>query len=672
LELTRSLEETRRSVAGVRELHLLRLVELESRLAEETASLQPSHPAVLAAADAIAALQGEDSPLLGRLQSEEAVLSRELQRRSLRPPVAPGKEKEWEVTSVAAARASLERSQSRHERLLERLQAAKIERESALASFSRRFAVVRPATFPREPLRPKPDMILLGALLGGLALALFAAVMGELRPERRAAIAAVTLCLAGASALGLGLSGHPAAAVAPPILAAMACAMFLLPLRHTALAFLFLMLSLEGPGDAGGLWSSPWAPLGHLLSGNMNLTVPIEALRFTGADVILAGLLLVLAFRRMTFSRIDTAGSLPTPRPLRTAALVSLFAILLLIAWGVARGGSLQQTLWQCHVFALVPVFFFVVSEAIRGPGDFPALGKTVLLAAVVKAVQAIWVRYSLGLDKEALPTATSHHDSMLFAVAFSMLVVLFLEQRTRRSGWWAAALLPILALGMVANNRRLAWVEIAMSLFVIFLLSPRTRLKLKLQRIAVACIPVAVLYLAAGWNSGSRVFAPVAKIRSIVDSNSDRSTRERDVENYNLIVNLIRHPFIPIGFGHEYEQVSMGDDISHIFPQWKYIPHNSALGLFAFSGIPGFTAAWGVITVGVFFAARAFARARDPVWRAAALTSIATVVVYLIQCYGDMGFVSFHSVFLLAPSLAVAGKLSTACGAWRTHRVQS
>ena len=105
--------------------------------------------------------------------------------------------------------------------------------------------------------------------------------------------------------------------------------------------------------------------------------------------------------------------------------------------------------------------------------------------------------------------------------------------------------------------------------------------------------------------------------------------------------------------------------DISSIFPQYRYVPHNSVLGLLAFGGVVGLSAIFLTLGVGIFLAARAHRFAASPAERAAALAVIAAVVVYLVQCYGDMGIVSWTGVFTLAPALAVAARLATATGAW-------
>jgi hypothetical protein len=319
------------------------------------------------------------------------------------------------------------------------------------------------------------------------------------------------------------------------------------------------------------------------------------------------------------------------------------------------------------HQLVYLPLLMLFFSLALRGPQDFPALGTVLVAAAMAKALQALWVRHVMDFDIATAPTATSHADSMLFAVAICILLVRLIQQPSPRALAWALALLPVLAFAVRANNRRLAWVEVAAALALVAVVAPRTRLKVKAMRLGVFLAPVLALYLALGWNGTARIFGPVAKIRSIVDSGQNRSTAERDVENYNLTRNIRERPLLGMGFGHEYTVWVMPDDISAIFPQWRYLPHNSVLGIFTFAGLFGTFAIWSVFAVGLFLAARACALARAPPQRAAALVSMTVVLIYWLQCYGDMGMISWNSVFLLAPALVVAGKLAVVTGAWPT-----
>ncbi len=98
-------------------------------------------------------------------------------------------------------------------------------------------------------------------------------------------------------------------------------------------------------------------------------------------------------------------------------------------------------------------------------------------------------------------------------------------------------------------------------------------------------------------------------------------------------------------------------------------MPHNSILGLWAFTGVFGFTGLFLALSVCVFLAARSYRLARSPDERTAAFAAIAMVLIYEIQCWGDIGFSEGRSIFLVGAAIAVAGKLAVSTGAWGHHQ---
>ncbi|HEY8211813.1 MAG TPA: O-antigen ligase family protein, partial [Myxococcaceae bacterium] len=259
--------------------------------------------------------------------------------------------------------------------------------------------------------------------------------------------------------------------------------------------------------------------------------------------------------------------------------------------------------------------------------------------------------------------------DSVLFAAAFCIPLVRLLIAADKKSFQLCLVIWPMLIGGMIANGRRLVWVEISIVAVIVLLMTPWTPVKRALVRVMVLMLPFTPVYFAVGWNSNSAIFKPVKTFRSITDSNTDRSSATRDIENYNLIHTLKMHSFVPMGFGHEYHEMVMADDISQAFPQYRFIPHNSVLGLWAFAGVLGFTGIWMMLGVAVYFAARSYRMTRNVDYQTAALCCIGTIFIYLMQAYGDMGLVNWNGVFLVTPALVVAGKLAVATGAFPSTR---
>jgi hypothetical protein len=346
---------------------------------------------------------------------------------------------------------------------------------------------------------------------------------------------------------------------------------------------------------------------------------------------------------------------------------VSFLTVVAECANGYRHGGDIQMAKIQVQDFLLVLLVAYLLAASLRGLRDYRVLGSLILGAACSKALMALWV-YSTMIPRPA--AATSHGDSLLFACATVMLIARFAEQPIRRNVMLCLAFLPLLVGAMIANNRRLVWVQVAATLGMLYFISPRTPLKRLLTRSVLLALPLVVTYVAVGWNSNASLFAPVRVFRSVGDSDIDGSTLFRDIENYNLFVTLRISPIFGSGFGQKFDEEVTEPDIS-FFKEYRYLPHNSVLGLWGFTGLVGFTGLFMGPVVAVLFAARSYYASRVPDQRAAAFTALGMVLIYLIHCYGDIGFSERESIFLVGPALAVAGQLALSTGAWVPRRAQ-
>ena len=319
---------------------------------------------------------------------------------------------------------------------------------------------------------------------------------------------------------------------------------------------------------------------------------------------------------------------------------------------------------------AYVPLLFFLFQAAVRGPSDSKRLMRAIVWAAVIRAGAAVFIAATTAVPAgEELAVATTHADSVVFASAFAIVLASLWEGEV--PGWsprsWFALL--VLAAGMVANNRRLVWVEVIGIVVTYVLISRRTRFERNLIRVLVLSLPLLVPYCLIGWNSDAAAFKPVKIIRSITDSDSDGSTKWRDLENWNLVFTVADHPVLGSGFGHEYAERWKLPDISGAYRQYRFMPHNSVLGLWASVGLVGFCLIWTLVVVGVFLAARSYRCATKPGHKALALGALGITVAYVNQCYGDIGINAWAGVFVLVPALVSVGKLAVVTGAWPARR---
>jgi hypothetical protein len=459
--------------------------------------------------------------------------------------------------------------------------------------------------------------------------------------------------------------------VAPVVLLLLIYAMCKAPARSSLLVLTFFALTLENPSEmpAAGAWRSPFWSFGSIMLVRIKRQTGVSALFLSGMDIMFGVLILVLLYRRATRARLDGQPSLPTPRPLISLAYLSLAGTLYVFLSGVLRGGDSSIALTQMDRVFYLPVVFLLFQAGLRGPRDYAALVKVVVVAAAVRACQAAYVQSvaNFGVDPYTglimpLPYGTTHHDSMLFAWATVMLLALVLHRIP--NGWKALLLFqPILIYGMIENGRRMVWVQIIIVFFILYFVMPPNRLERKIRKGLILSSPLAAAYIIAGWNSAAGVFKPVKTIRSAVDSEVDASTLWRDIENFNLVATLRENPVLGTGYGHGFIEFIPLPPVDYALE--RFVPHNSILGLWAYCGYFGYTAMTLLWVAGIYFAIRAYNFATDPAQKAAALVALAAVPIYYLQCYGDMGLGSWTGVFMMGAGLAMAGQLAVAAGTW-------
>ncbi len=464
-------------------------------------------------------------------------------------------------------------------------------------------------------------------------------------------------------------NGNPILALAPVALAFCAYAFYVLPIRYTLFALVFLSLTLDAVEE--GPWSSPLAPLGSLLTNNLNKSIPIAALVVPGAAVIMLAMMALMVHRSLVGSRTDSQDRTPAALPLYGALALSFVTVLLLVGLGQVRGGNVQMAKIQVQSYLLLLIAAYLAAMSLRGMHDYRILGRIIVAAAVARSFYVAFVVQHLSgrlAEGETILVAATHGDSLLFSIAAVLLVVRFMEKPSRWAAVWCLALIPILLVGMNLNNRRLVWVEVAAGLLTFVLVSRRSRAKRVLASAALLALPLIVGYVAVGWNSQARVFAPIKMYRSVTDGTVDPSTLYRDLENYNLMMTMRLYPMTGIGFGQQFVETVTLPDISSVFMEYRYMPHNSILALWTYTGPFGFTGLSMALVIAMYFAVRSYRMAGSADERTAAVMVIATVAIYFMHCWGDMGFSERRTVFLVGPALAIAGQLAHKTGAFRSQ----
>ena len=419
--------------------------------------------------------------------------------------------------------------------------------------------------------------------------------------------------------------------------------------------FIFLVMALDNPANqpADGMWESPFLGLGGLLFENRK-PLPFSLIDISIGFMALRSISAIIA-RANAGSRSGDVVGVP-PRVFLRAAQISVFAILWHLVHGIYSGGDWKQGLYQTRTILWLPMLAIAVAS-ITTLTTIRHIERAVLWGAVIKALTGMWFYMTVAKPDKLNPAYVgTHSDSVMYALVVAMLGARWFESRTRASRRRLMWALPFFFAAMTFNGRRIVYVGVAGAIAYLVAMTSREA-KRKVMSLVLALSPLIVVYIGIGLKSNAKPFYPVKMINGVIFQD-DRSSQTRDVENFNLFVTYIQNPILGPGAGHEYIEYIQGDDISKQFPQYRYLPHNSYLGLWAFAGGPVTMLYWLTVFVAVYCATSSLRRSRSPDIRAAAIWAVGGIISYLVQTYGDVGLFDWTPTIIAGLCCGIGGGL--------------
>jgi hypothetical protein len=368
----------------------------------------------------------------------------------------------------------------------------------------------------------------------------------------------------------------------------------------------------------------------------------------------------------LSMGKRDARG--PRVRPMRSMQFLAAGTTVVWFLLGIARsGGDVRAASWQIYLVLATILASFTVASTFRTPEHFVLLVKAYVAAGFYRAFMCV-LFYALYVHTMVLfpppPEMTIHDDSVLWVVVIMVLVINATESRSRSAALYAALGIPFLMLAIQLNNRRLAWVSLIGSLVAFYALLRPSSSKRRITRGVLYVAPVILAYVAVGWGKSEGIFKPLAAFSS-VSTVEDASTKARNVENLGLIATAWQGWFTGTGWGHKYVEVSNKYSIANLFELWQYVPHNSVLGLFAYTGFLGFLGIWLRVPTAVFVLARTARLAERSIERSAGILGVVTIAICGNQTYGDMGMFMPVTMYTFALAFAAAMRIPSETVAW-------
>jgi hypothetical protein len=375
------------------------------------------------------------------------------------------------------------------------------------------------------------------------------------------------------------------------------------------------------------------------------------------------GLMLLI----LAYAVAKGAFKVSTVRPMKRTILGALGVTLLAVVYGLSTGGDARAAGWQAYLPLSMILATFTIAATHQKPEHFIGLLKAFVAAGLVHAVMCIIFHLTILRTRYINPYPeydALHHDSVIWSASVGLLILLALRFPTPRNRLVAGVLVPLLVVAIQFNRRRLAFVSLIADLLVLYFALPASRAKRVVQRVALGMIPVVLLYVVIGWGRPEGIFRPLKSFQT-VSVDEDKSTKARDMENLGLIATANKYGWVMgSGWGQKYVEVSSLYQI-YMFELWPYVPHNSVLGLFAYTGYVGFVGFWMVFPMSAFFNARVARQGKRPIDQYMSTVALMQLVSCADQWYGDMGSFSIVTMYTLSSTLAMALRLPITAGVW-------
>lgn len=476
-------------------------------------------------------------------------------------------------------------------------------------------------------------------------------------PARRSQARAVAFWIAAAIVAAVLVSSSSIGKLAATV--ACVVAFYRWPLDRVVLCFIGISLAAEERSTIpfGGLWVSPVQHAADFWFETVKTSVSFVPLPLSPMFLFSIGCFARVLVDRTGPSLTRRASTTSISQSFRSALVVAMAFLVGMALYGIARGGNIQQSYYQLSGI-VIALMLAACAARVGTPRFTQALTSLIVTVALYRAGLAAWMYFTVLRDLDGPPPlyVTTHGDSVLWAVALSILFSRFIEVPTRhsRSMFLTAGL--VLGFALVVNNRRLGWV-IAATAFAYVILASHGVVRRRLARLNRYLIVPAGLYVAAALAGPERrFFAPVQALRSVVQG-SDSSSQTRDIEDFNLIFTLRANLPVGTGFGHQYIEAIRGADITQgvksTFLNYRYLPHNSVLGLMLWVGPIGLALIMLPLMLGVRSALTAHRDSRDPMVRTTAVVVLTAWVAYVLQGWGDQGLYAGSAVVLVG---ALAG----------------
>ena len=329
----------------------------------------------------------------------------------------------------------------------------------------------------------------------------------------------------------------------------------------------------------------------------------------------------------------------------------SLFFVCVIwgIVHGLSSGADLQILVEEVRSFWYLLLGYLLAYNFIRKKQHVRLMIWLVIVCAGIKALQGVYIYIFVIHGDLAANHEIMAHEESYFWISILLLIVLFsLHSKYRPQFFAALAVLPLLLLSLIANNRRADFVALVVGLAVAWILifTIKTHARKSLLVILFVTTLLGSAYVGAFYNGTGGFSSPARAIVSVFhpDPTDASSNLYRDIENYDLKYTVKLNP-MGLGFGKPFLQPVLLPDLSSLDPVYNYIPHNTIYWVWMRLGPIGFIALWYLFGAMIVRGSIIARQLKDKYLQLIAIYIVAMLVMEIIVAYADYQLSFYRNV---------------------------
>ncbi len=390
---------------------------------------------------------------------------------------------------------------------------------------------------------------------------------------------------------------------------------------------------------------TPWYPFVKNLSSAESLLYVGRATSFSPAEICIALTFISWLGRAVILRKLKGyAGPLFFPALLFSAFITSG------LIYGLLSHGNVTIALWEVRTIYYLPMMLILTSNLIETRAQVNCLIWTIVIALFIDSLAgAGFVIFVLNFNLQGLEAIAEHSDSVHLNTLYVLAIGVWLFRGSWIKRIALLLMLPPVLISYFANQRRAAYITLAVALLLIAVVLYRENRKAFWLIIPTVGL-LGIIYTAAFWNSSGGIGGPARAIRSVIapqpGGRDDSSNVYRVLENLNSKFTIKQRPLTGVGFGNKFYIVVPMPDIS-FFIWWEYITHNSILWFWMQSGVGGFMSLLVMVGMAVIVGVRALWRMPGGDLSAFALMATLYVVMHFIYAYVDMSWEAQSMIYV-------------------------